>query len=197
MKVRIDGEQKNVNVDVEKLTGARELLRLIELRFLYPDRVIKHLEVDGKVISPEEVVSPVLLKKANIVTESSIDFVKKHIEISIFTLDAVPHAVRKISAEWSSKGEVPKLHLESLFNSVDWTVRVFERGSGILPIINGSDEAVLRIEESLLKLDELFGIADEELLDFLSEDFLQAVSDWRDFLKSVLRLLSSSSLEMH
>ena len=146
MKVRIDGEQRRVNIDVKKLTGARELLRLIELRFLYPNRVIKHVEVDGKVIPPEEVISPVLLRRANIVTESSVDFVKKHIEFSIFTLDAVRSAVEKITSEWYEKEDLARLHLESLLNSIDWTVKVFERGAKLIHIIDISDAAILKIE---------------------------------------------------
>ena len=197
MKVRIDGEQRRVNIDVKKLTGARELLRLIELRFLYPNRVIKHVEVDGKVIPPEEVISPVLLRRANIVTESSVDFVKKHIEFSIFTLDAVRSAVEKITSEWYEKEDVARLHLESLLNSIDWTVKVFERGAKLLPIIDSSDEAVLRIEESLLKADELLEVDEEELLEFLSKDFLESVSRWKRFLREVLRIISKSSMETH
>ncbi len=197
MKVRIDGEQRRVNIDVKKLTGARELLRLIELRFLYPNRVIKHVEVDGKVIPPEEVISPVLLRRANIVTESSVDFVKKHIEFSIFTLDAVRSAVEKITSEWYEKEDVARLHLESLLNSIDWTVKVFERGAKLLPIIDSSDEAVLRIEESLLKADELLEVDEEELLEFLSKDFLESVSRWKRFLREVLRVISKSSMETH
>jgi len=197
LKVRIDGEQRRVNIDVKKLTGARELLRLIELRFLYPNRVIKHVEVDGKVIPPEEVISPVLLRRANIVTESSVDFVKKHIEFSIFTLDAVRSAVEKITSEWYEKEDVARLHLESLLNSIDWTVKVFERGAKLLPIIDSSDEAVLRIEESLLKADELLEVDEEELLEFLSKDFLESVSRWKRFLREVLRVISKSSMETH
>jgi len=197
LKVRIDGEQRRVNIDVKKLTGARELLRLIELRFLYPNRVIKHVEVDGKVIPPEEVISPVLLRRANIVTESSVDFVKKHIEFSIFTLDAVRSAVEKITSEWYEKEDVARLHLESLLNSIDWTVKVFERGAKLLPIIDSSDEAVLRIEESLLKADELLEVDEEELLEFLSKDFLESVSRWKRFLREVLRIISKSSMETH
>ena len=197
MKVRIDGEQRRVNVDVKKLTGARELLRLIELRFLYPNRVIKHVEVDGKVIPPEEVISPVLLRRANIVTESSVDFVKKHIEFSIFTLDAVRSAVEKITSEWYEKEDVARLHLESLLNSIDWTVKVFERGAKLLPIIDSSDEAVLRIEESLLRADELLEVDEEELLEFLNRGFLESVSRWKRFLREVLRIISKSSMETH
>ena len=197
MKVRIDGEQRRVNIDVKKLTGARELLRLIELRFLYPNRVIKHVEVDGKVIPPEEVISPVLLRRANIVTESSVDFVKKHIEFSIFTLDAVRSAVEKITSEWYEKEDVARLHLESLLNSIDWTVKVFERGAKLLPIIDSSDEAVLRIEESLLRADELLEVDEEELLEFLNKDFLESVSRWKRFLREVLRVISKSSMETH
>jgi hypothetical protein len=197
LKVRIDGEQRRVNVDVKKLTGARELLRLIELRFLYPNRVIKHVEVDGKVIPPEEVISPVLLRRANIVTESSVDFVKKHIEFSIFTLDAVRSAVEKITSEWYEKEDVARLHLESLLNSIDWTVKVFERGAKLLPIIDSSDEAVLKIEESLLKADELLEVDEEELLEFLNKDFLESVSRWKRFLREVLRVISKSSMETH
>jgi len=197
LKVRIDGEQRRVNIDVKKLTGARELLRLIELRFLYPNRVIKHVEVDGKVIPPEEVISPVLLRRANIVTESSVDFVKKHIEFSIFTLDAVRSAVEKITSEWYEKEDVARLHLESLLNSIDWTVKVFERGAKLLPIIDSSDEAVLRIEESLLRADELLEVDEEELLEFLNRGFLESVSRWKRFLREVLRVISKSSMETH
>jgi len=197
LKVRIDGEQRRVNIDVKKLTGARELLRLIELRFLYPNRVIKHVEVDGKVIPPEEVISPVLLRRANIVTESSVDFVKKHIEFSIFTLDAVRSAVEKITSEWYEKEDVARLHLESLLNSIDWTVKVFERGAKLLPIIDSSDEAVLKIEESLLKADELLEVDEEELLEFLNRGFLESVSRWKRFLREVLRIISKSSMETH
>lgn len=197
MKVRIDGKKTDINIDLRKLTGAREALRLIELRLLYPDRVIKHVEVDGRQIPPEDVVSPLLLKRANIVTEPSVDFVRKHIEISIFALESVPAAAKRIASEWYEKGEVSRINLSSLLSSVDWTVKVFERGSSILPIVEGADEAVLSVEEAILKADELSELDEDALLEFLDGDFIGAVLRWKEFLRDVVKLITKSSMENH
>ena len=77
MKVRIDGKLQEVELSNTDIASTSSLLRLIEYRYLFPERSIKYVEKDGEVLHPTKVDEIKDLSEINIVTEPSMNMVRK------------------------------------------------------------------------------------------------------------------------
>jgi len=198
MKVRIDGKLQEVELSNTDIASTSSLLRLIEYRYLFPERSIKYVEKDGEVLHPTKVDEIKDLSEINIVTEPSINMVRKQIELALAALDAMIASIDRIVKDWDTKGELAKLYLHNLLDSLDWTVKVVETGSRILPIYDGIDEAIARLEDAVFRLDDLmYEGKEEEALEVLMNEFPRAVEEWRDFLRGMVRFIKNAPGEIH
>jgi len=198
MKVRIDGKLQEVELSNTDIGSTSSLLRLIEFCYLFPERSIKYVEKDGEVLHPTKVDEVKDIAEINIVTEPSINMARKQIELALAALDAMIATIDKIVRDWDSKGEIARLYLHNLLDSLDWTVKLVETGSRILPIYDGIDEAIARLEDAVFKLDNLmYEGKEEEALRLLMGEFPRAVEEWRDFLKGMVRFIKNAPGEIH
>jgi hypothetical protein len=198
MKVRIDGKLQEVELSNTDIASTSSLLRLIEYRYLFPERSIKYVEKDGEVLHPTKVDEIKDLSEINIVTEPSMNMVRKQIELALAALDAMIASIDRIVKDWDTKGELAKLYLHNLLDSLDWTVKVVETGSRILPIYDGIDEAIARLEDAVFRLDDLmYEGKEEEALEVLMNEFPRAVEEWRDFLRGMVRFIKNAPGEIH
>ncbi len=198
MKIKIDGKLQELELSNADIRSTTSLLRLIEYRYLFPERSIKYVEKDGEILHPTKVDEVKDLSEVNIVTEPSMNMVTKQIELALAALDAMIASIDKIISDWNDKEEFAKLYLHNLLDSLDWTVKVVETGSRILPIYDGIDEAIARLEDAVFRLDDLmYEGKDEEALKVLTDEFPRAVKEWRDFLKGMIRFIKNASGEIH
>lgn len=198
MKIRIDGKYREIEVSRNLPETASALLRLIEYRYLFPERSIKHVEKNGKVLHPIKLNEIRDLKTVNIVTESSINMIEKQIELAVITLDTLLVSINRIVNDLETKKDLAKLYLNNILNSLEWTVKVVESGSKLLPIYDGLDEAIAKLEGNILKVDDsIFQGNTLEAKELLTEDLLNAITEWKEFLKGMIRFVKSASWETH
>ncbi len=198
LKVRIDGKPCEIEVDRHTNLRFPNLLRLIEYRYLFPSRSVKHVERNGEILHPsklDEVVDP---SEVNIITEPVVNMVRKQIELAAVAIDAMLNSIEQIVKDWHDKNELARLYLDNLFDSLDWTVKVVESGAKILPIYEGIDEAIAKLEDAVFRVDDLlFEGKEEEALEILRKEFPHAVREWRDFLKGMVRFIKNAPGETH
>ncbi len=198
IKVRIDGKLKELELNPQNAPNNSALLRLIEYKYLFPQRSIKHVEKNGEIIHPSRIDEIEDLSKLNIVTEPSTDMVRKQIELALLALDAMITSIPKIVADWKIHPDLAKLHLNNILDSLDWSVKVVENGAKILPIYEGLDEAIAKLEDAVFQLDDLLYEGKEmEALRVMEEDFLKAIREWQNFLKGMVRFIKSAPGETH
>ncbi|MEO2069221.1 MAG: hypothetical protein ABGX27_06890 [Desulfurobacteriaceae bacterium] len=198
MKVRIDGRYHEIEVKDSFPKTTSSILRLIEYRYLFPERSIKYVEKDGEVLHPTKIDEVKDLEDLNIITEPSVNMIKKQIELALMALDAMSVSLNQIVRDFETKGELAKLYLNNLLDSLEWTVKVVENGSKILPIYDGLDEAIVRLEDKILKLDDLMYEGNEErTIEVLSKELPAAIEEWKSFLKEMVRFIKSASDEVH
>ncbi len=199
LKVRIDG--KPVEFEVGKQaegTSTTGLLRLIEYRYLFPERSIKYVERKGEKLHPSKVDEVKDLEELNIVTEPAQNMIRKQIELALVALDGMRNAIDQIVSDWNTKPELAKLMLHNLLDSLDWTVKLVDSGSKILPIYEGIDEEIAKLEDAVFKLDDLmYEGKEEEALKVLQTDVKSAVEKWSDFLRGLVRFVKSAPKETH
>ncbi|WP_457567293.1 hypothetical protein [Desulfurobacterium sp.] len=195
MKLRIDGKERKITIEKQKYRNLKEMLRIVEFKYLFPERVIKSVEIKGKTVHPDYLENLQDISEINIITDSTINFLKSHIELAIMALDSVNNAVDIVIETLETSEEIGKLHLNYIAESITKTVEIFEKGQAFLPIIEGMDEAILDIEEMILHLMELKNIGD--IIAFLESDFLKSVENWKNFLIKILKTINHSSMETH
>ena len=197
MKVRIDGKYQEI--EVSSMPGTTSgLLRLIEYRYLFPERSIKYIEKDGEILHPMKMDEIKDLETINIITEPSVNMIKKQIEVALIALDAMAVSINQIVSDWKIKGDLAKLYLNNLLDSLEWTVKVVESGSKILPIYDGLEEAIAKLEDKILKVDDLmFEEKEEETIEVLMDEFPEAIEEWKEFLRGMIRFIKSASDETH
>jgi hypothetical protein len=197
MKVRIDGKYQEI--EVSSMPGTTSgLLRLIEYRYLFPERSIKYIEKDGEILHPMKMDEIKDLETINIITEPSVNMIKKQIEVALIALDAMAVSINQIVNDWKIKGDLAKLYLNNLLDSLEWTVKVVESGSKILPIYDGLEEAIAKLEDKILKVDDLmFEEKEEETIEVLMDEFPEAIEEWKEFLRGMIRFIKSASDEIH
>ncbi len=195
MKVKIDGQEKSLNIKFKEHKTLKEILRLVEFKCLFPDKVIKKVEIKGKPISPDMLDYIEEFSDINIITDTTLNFLKRHIEFSIIALDSIENAVESVMDSLETSEELAKLHINYIVDSLLKTVEILEKGNSFFPIVNGSDEAIIDIEEKIIKLSEME--EKEEIVNFLQKDFIEGVEKWKDFLFKVLITIETSSRETH
>ncbi|WP_022846374.1 MULTISPECIES: hypothetical protein [unclassified Desulfurobacterium] len=195
MKLRIDGKVQKVKIEKQKYKNLKEMLRLVEFKYLFPERVIKSVEIGGKTVHPDYLDSLNDVSEINIVTDSTINFLKNHIELSIMALDSVNGAIEMVVEAFEASEELAQLHINYISDSIMKTVEILEKGSIFLPIVEGMDEAILEIEEKMLRLNEIK--APEEMVKFLETDFLTGIEKWKEFLLKILSVINNASMETH
>ncbi|OMH40518.1 hypothetical protein [Desulfurobacterium indicum] len=195
MKLRIDGKEHKIKIEKRKYKNLKEMLRIVEFKYLFPERVIKSIEVEGKAIHPEYLGSLNDVTDINIITDSTVNFLKNHIELSIIALDSVNGAIEMIIETFEASEDLAKLHINYIADSVMKTVEILEKGSVFLPIVEGTDEAILEIEEKILRLNEIKEA--DEMVKFLESDFIKGVERWKTFLVKILSTINNSSMETH
>ncbi|WP_456397586.1 hypothetical protein [Desulfurobacterium sp.] len=195
MKLKIDGKEHKVKIEKQKYKNLKEMLRLVEFKYLFPERVIKSIEVGGKAVHPDYLDNLNDISEINIITDSTVNFLKNHIELSIIALDSVSGAIEMVIETSEASEDLAKLHIDYIASSVMKTVEILEKGSIFLPIVEGTDEAILEIEEKILRLSEIKEA--DEMVEFMKSDFLNGVEKWKAFLLKLLSTINSSSMETH
>ncbi len=194
LRVKIDGKPVEFEVGKNlKNASTSGLLRLIEYRYLFPERSIKYVEVKGEKLHPVKVDEVKNLEELNIVTEPSTNMVRRQIELALLALDGMSNAIDQIVEEWNTKGEIAKVMLHNMLDSLDWTVKLVDSGSKILPIYEGIDEEIARLEDAVFRLDDLmYEGREEEALKLLKSDVKSAVERWKKFLREMVRFIKSA-----
>ncbi len=199
LRIKVDG--KTIEFEVGKFfekTPTTGILRLIEYRYLYPSRSIKHVEVNGEKLHPSKVDSIKNLEELNIVTEPSQNMVTKQIELALLALDGMSSAIEQITADWETKPELAKLMLNNVLDSLDWTVKVVDTGSRILPLYDGIEEEIAKLEDAVFRVDDLmYEGREEEAVEAIKTDLKRAVEDWKEFLRRMVRFVKSAPKETH
>ena len=199
VRVKIDG--KPVEFEVKgKLTElpTSSLLRLIEYRYLFPERSIKHVELKGEKLHPVKVDEVKNLEELNIITEPSANMVSKQIELSLLALDGMANAIEQIAQDWKTRPELAKVMLHNLLDSLDWTVKLVDSGARILPLYDGIEEEIAKLEDAVFELDDLlYEGKEDEALKVLVEKLKPAVMKWRDFLAGLVKFVKSAPKESH
>ena len=199
LKVRIDGKPVEFEVGRQaEGTSTTGLLRLIEYRYLFPERSIKYVERKGEKLHPSKVDEVKDLEELNIVTEPAQNMIRKQIELALVALEGMRNAIDQIVSDWNTKPELAKLMLHNLLDSLDWTVKLVDSGSKILPIYEGIDEEIAKLEDAVFKLDDLmYEGKEEEALKVLQTDVKSAVEKWSEFLRGLVRFVKSAPKETH
>ncbi len=195
MKLRIDGKEHKVKIEKQKYKNLKEMLRLVEFKYLFPERVIKSIEVGGRAVHPDYLDNLNDISEINIITDSTVNFLKNHIELSIMALDSVNGAIEMVIEAFEASEDLAKLHINYIADSVMKTVEILEKGSVFLPIVEGTDEAILEIEEKILRLNEIKEA--DEMVEFLESEFINGVEKWKTFLLKLLSTINNSSMETH
>lgn len=198
IKLRIDGKLKEIEFNPKNAPNTSALLRLIEYKYLYPTRSIKHVEENGEIVHPSKIDEIKDLSKLNVVTEPSTEMVRKQIELAIIAIDAMITTIPKIISDWNVNKDLAKLHLNNILDSLDWSVKLIENGTKILPIYTGTDEAIAKLEDAVFKLDDLlYAGREQEALKVMGKEFLNAIKKWQEFLKNLVRFVKTAPGETH
>ena len=199
LKVRIDGKPVELEVGREaEGTSTTGLLRLIEYRYLFPERSIKYVEMKGEKLHPAKVDEVKNVEELNIVTEPAQNMVRKQIELALVALEGMRNAIDQIVSDWHTKPELAKLMLHNLLDSLDWTVKLVDTGSRILPLYEGIDEEIAKLEDAVFRLDDLMYEGNEEkALKVLQTDVKSAVEKWSAFLRNLVQFVKSAPKETH
>ncbi|ADU96511.1 hypothetical protein [Thermovibrio ammonificans] len=199
LRIKVDGKPLEFEVGKEfDNTPNTGLLRLIEYRYLYPERSIKYVEFKGEKLHPSKVDFIKELEELNIVTEPSANMVRKQLELSVLALEGMANAIEQIASDWQERPELAKLMLHNLLDSLDWSVKVVENGSRIIPIVDGIEEEIAKLEDAVFKLDDLmYEGREEEALQVLTGELKQAIERWRDFLGKVVKFIREAPKDTH
>ncbi len=198
-KVKVDGKPFEFELKEGMLTlPTSSLLRLIEYKYLFPERAIKYVEFKGERLHPSKVDQVREIEGLNIITEPSPNMISKQIELALIALEGMANTLDQIAQDWHLKPEVAKVMLHSLLDSLDLTVKLVDTGSRILPLYEGIDEAIARLEDAVFELDDLlYEGREEEALKVLTTKLKPAVESWRDFLSGLVKFVKSAPKETH
>ena len=199
VKVKVDGKPIEFELKGKlKNLPTSSLLRLIEYRYLFPERSIKHVELKGEKLHPVKVDEVKNLEDLNIVTEHSTNMVNRQIELALLALDGMANSIEQIYQDWKERPELAKVMLHNLLDSLDWTVKLVDSGARILPIYEGIEEEIAKLEDAVFELDDLLYEGKEnEALKVLRERLKPAVLKWKDFLKGLVKFVKSAPKETH
>jgi len=199
LKVKIDGKPVEFEVGNQaEGTSTTGLLRLIEYRYLFPERSIKYVERKGEKLHPSKVDEIKNLEELNIVTEPAQNMIRKQIELALVALEGMKNAIDQIVSDWYTKPELAKLILHNLLDSLDWTVKLVDTGSRILPLYEGIDEEIAKLEDAVFRLDDLmYEGKEEEALKVLQTEVKSAVEKWISFLRNLVQFVRSAPEETH
>jgi len=199
LKVKIDGKPVEFEVGNQaEGTSTTGLLRLIEYRYLFPERSIKYVERKGEKLHPSKVDEIKNLEELNIVTEPAQNMIRKQIELALVALEGMKNAIDQIVSDWYTKPELAKLMLHNLLDSLDWTVKLVDTGSRILPLYEGIDEEIAKLEDAVFRLDDLmYEGKEEEALKVLQTEVKSAVEKWISFLRNLVQFVRSAPEETH
>jgi hypothetical protein len=199
LRIKVDGKPIEFEVGKEwEKSSNTALLRLIEYRYLFPERSIKYVEFKGEKLHPSKVDFVKEIEQLNVVTEPSANMVRKQLELSVLALEGMANAIDQIVADWKERPELAKLMLHNLLDSLDWSVKVVENGSRIIPIVDGIDEEIASLEDAVFKVDDLmYEGREEEALRAIEGELKRAVERWKEFLGKVVKLIKSAPKETH
>jgi len=198
-KVKVDGKPIEFELK-EGMLGlpTSSLLRLIEYKYLFPERAIKYVEFKGERLHPSKVDQVREIEGLNIITEPSPNMISKQIELALIALEGMANTLDQIAQDWHLRPEVAKVMLHSLLDSLDLTVKLVDTGSRILPLYEGIDEAIAKLEDAVFELDDLlYEGREEEALKVLTSKLKPAVENWRDFLSGLVKFVKSAPKETH
>lgn len=199
LRIKIDG--KPVEFEIEGYadkTPTSGILRLVEYRYLFPERSIKYVEMGGEKLHPSKVDEVKNVEELNIVTEPAQNMVRKQIELALVVLEGMNGAIDQIVSDWYTKPELAKVMLNNLLESLDWTVKLVDTGSRILPIYEGIDEEIAKLEDAIFQLDDLmYEEREEEALKVLQTGVKSAVEKWSAFLRNLVQFVKSAPKETH
>ncbi|WP_456454730.1 hypothetical protein [Thermovibrio sp.] len=198
-KVKVDGKPFEFELKEGMLTlPTSSLLRLFEYKYLFPERAIKYVEFKGERLHPSKVDQVREIEGLNIITEPSPNMISKQIELALIALEGMANTLDQIAQDWHLRPEVAKVMLHSLLDSLDLTVKLVDTGSRILPLYEGIDEAIARLEDAVFELDDLlYEGREEEALKVLTTKLKPAVESWRDFLSGLVKFVKSAPKETH
>jgi len=200
-KVRVKVDGKPIEFELKgklKNLPTSSLLRLIEYRYLFPERSIKHVELKGEKLHPVKVDEVKNLEDLNIVTEHSTNMVNRQIELALLALDGMANSIEQIYQDWKERPELAKVMLHNLLDSLDWTVKLVDSGARILPIYEGIEEEIAKLEDAVFELDDLlYEGKEDEALKVLRERLKPAVLKWKEFLKGLVKFVKSAPKETH
>ncbi len=199
VKVKVDGKPIEFELKGKlKNLSTSSLLRLIEYRYLFPERSIKHVELKGEKLHPVKVDEVKNLEDLNIVTEHSTNMVNRQIELALLALDGMANSIEQIYQDWKERPELAKVMLHNLLDSLDWTVKLVDSGARILPIYEGIEEEIAKLEDAVFELDDLlYEGKEDEALKVLRERLKPAVLKWKEFLKGLVKFVKSAPKETH
>ena len=115
LRIKIDG--KPIEFEVGRYadkTSTSGILRLVEYRYLFPERSIKYVEMGGEKLHPSKVDEVKNVEELNIVTEPAQDMVRKQIELALVVLEGMKGAIDQIVSDWYTKPELAKVMLNNL-----------------------------------------------------------------------------------
>jgi hypothetical protein len=199
VRLRVDGKPLEFEVKGELAKAPTSaLLRLVEYKYLLPERSIKHVELKGEKLHPAKLDEIKDTSSLNVITEPSANMVGRQIEVALMALDGMAAAIEQIAQDWNTKPELARVMLHSLLDSLDWTVKLVESGAKILPLYEGVDEEIARLEEAVFELDDLmYEGKEEEALKVLTSRLKPAVLKWKEFLREFLRFSTSAPKGLH
>jgi len=199
LRIKIDGKPVEFEVGgYADKTPTSGILRLVEYRYLFPERSIKYVEMGGEKLHPSKVDEVKNVEELNIVTEPAQNMVRKQIELALVILEWMNGAIDQIVSDWYTKPELAKVMLNNLLESLDWTVKLVDTGSRILPIYEGIDEEIAKLEDAIFQLDDLmYEEREEEALKVLQTGVKSAVEKWSAFLRNLVQFVKSAPKETH
>ncbi len=196
LKIKVDG--KPVELEINSKISPLAVLRLVEYKYLFPERAIKYVEKNGEVIHPVKLEFLKDLNGINIVTEPSTNMVKKQMEIAVSALEAILGVLPQIAEDIRNDNDRGKLLLDNVLSSIDWTVKIVEDGSKLMPIYEGIDEAIARIEDTIFKVDELLSEDEKEkTAKVVEEELPEAIREWKEFIKGMVNFLGNAPGAVH
>ncbi len=193
LKVKIDG--KDVKLELKSNINTEQALRLIEYKYLFPERGIKHVERNGKTVLPYEIQEINDIKTINIITENMVDMILKQVKTIASAFSNFPGIIDDIARNYVP--DVTKFRMDNLLSSIEWSLKFVEENSRYLPIMEGLDESILSLESTIMKLDELMNGNEEEAVEFFRSNFKLEVIKWGEFLRNYVVLIERSSKEIH
>jgi hypothetical protein len=108
------------------------------------------------------------------------------------------NAIEQIAQDWKTRPELAKVMLHNLLDSLDWTVKLVDSGARILPLYDGIEEEIAKLEDAVFELDDLlYEGKEDEALKVLVEKLKPAVMKWRDFLAGLVKFVKSAPKESH